>query len=500
MLPGETSATSSKKTESGSFRLTPKKRKIPAFRSTLIMGFAMLGLLGWSLGGGKLMATLNPVLRMQGKLFSPHLDAWITPPEYTGLPPIMIATPAGIRHDGGTLDVPEGSIITSHIADRKGGALDLFVNDETKSFAPNRHDGYGVTDTVRSGDRIAVRKGGQDLGNWRIRIVTDRPPSIAFTAPPEATTRQAVRFAYEASDDYGIASIMARITLRDTTPRAGHEPVDIPLAAPHARDIKRISFEDLTASRWAGQPVRIQLVATDAAGHRTESDAIDFTLPERIFFHPVARALIEERRKLMENPDDEIMRNETANIMAGIAHQPAIYHHDPLVLMTLRSGAVRLILDYEQSDVQPVSDLIWEAALRIEDGTSGIAEQNLRAAQRELADALDRKAGDDEVHALVDRLHQALMKYLSELTKSTASRPVPVENLNQASRQKINRLLPKELDHMLRQIRDLSSSGAGDEAREEFLKLQQRLENLRAERSSLMEQHPPVTDRLMQNF
>ncbi|MDX2028421.1 MAG: DUF4175 family protein [Alphaproteobacteria bacterium] len=504
MLTRQTSACSLKKTDpSGSLRLTSEKKKIPAFRSSLLVGVTVLALLGWSLGGGKLMATLNPIVRMQGKLFTPPLDAWITPPEYTGLPPMIIATPAGIRQDGAIIDVPEGSVVTSHLAERKSGNMDLAINGQTQPFLPDKHNGFGATETIQTGDMIALRQGGKDIHAWRIRVVPDQPPAVAFTAAPSITTRQAVRLAYEASDDYGVTSVIARISPRDSKPLAGHEPVDIPLASSNARELKRISFEDLTAHRWAGQPVRLQLVATDAKGHTTESDSIEFTLPERIFFHPVARALVEERKKLMANPGDEILRNEAANIMAGIAHQPLIYRGDPIVLMSLRSGAVRLVLDHDRATAAPVNDLIWQAAVRIEDGMSGIAENNLRTAQRELADALDRQASDDEVHALIDRLHQALMKYLSELSKPTASRPAPLNNTNQASRQQINKLVPQDLGRMLQQIRDLSSSGAADEAREEFLKLQQRLENLRAESSSLIEPHrQPATaiERLMQNF
>ena len=44
------------------------------------------------------MTAVNPAIGPSLSLFHPALDAWITPPEYTGMAPIMIATPAGSQH------------------------------------------------------------------------------------------------------------------------------------------------------------------------------------------------------------------------------------------------------------------------------------------------------------------------------------------------------------------------------------------------------------------
>jgi len=39
------------------------------------------------------------------------MNVWITPPDYTGLQP-MISTPAGLRFQHETLDIPKGSALT----------------------------------------------------------------------------------------------------------------------------------------------------------------------------------------------------------------------------------------------------------------------------------------------------------------------------------------------------------------------------------------------------
>ena len=334
---------------------------------------------------------------------------------------------------------------------------------------------------ITGGDEITISRGWQKLGSWRIHVVADHGPKIAFTDPPAASERKSVRVSYEASDDYGVASVSLRVIPRESLPGASDAPIDMALATPDSKDIKRVSFEDLTANPLAGLPVQLQLIATDAAGHIAQSEPVDFTLPERMFFHPVARALIDERKKLLQNPFDDNLRGDAANLMANVAHQPAAYHGDAVVMMALRSGAVRLVLDRGSGAVPSVNEILWQAAIRIEDGAIGEAEQNLRQAQKELADALDRNASELDVQQLIDRLHQALSQYISELATRMAKRPGPIEDLSQLSGTKTNSLTPKDLDRMLDQMRSLSASGSRDAARQELSRLQQLLEGLQTQ-------------------
>jgi uncharacterized protein (TIGR02302 family) len=448
-----------------------------ALRYALLILLTLGALSGWGVWGGRLLAAINPDLGREFHLLTPTLDAWITPPEYTGLPPIMIATPAGARHDSDVIDVPTGSVITAHLADH-GDTPTLVIGGKDVAFSADDHSDFGVTQAITAGDRIAISRGWQTLASWRIRVIPDNPPAIAFSEPPSATARATTQIAYEASDDYGVASVRATITPRESLAGAPNTPVEVELSAPQAKDVKRVAFEDLTASPWAGMSVAIRLKATDAAGHVTETAPQDFVLPERAFFHPIARVLVDERKKLLMNPDDDNARNEAANIMAGIAHEPSAYKGDPVVLMALRTGAVRLVLDRSREAIPPVSDALWQTAVRIEDGTAGVASETLRQAQKDLADALDSNASDAEVQKLIDRLHQALARYLSELSAQAAMQPVPPKELQQLLGPATNMLTPEDLDRMLEQMRGLSAAGSRDEARAELQQLQQLLENL----------------------
>ena len=214
----------------------------------------------------------------------------------------------------------------------------------------------------------------------------NNPPKVSITAKPVLTENKTLRLAYNASDDFGVTEVALRITPRDPLPGANNDPVEIPLPVPAAKQISRTDFQDLTARPWAGQAVAIQIVATNESGKRSLSDAFDFTLPERRFFHPIARVLIEERKKLMLHPEDETLHEEAANIMASIAQQTASYRGDPVIFMALRSGAVRLVLGHNKAAAISVNDLLWQTATRIENGSQTTAQRTMREQQQNLTD------------------------------------------------------------------------------------------------------------------
>jgi uncharacterized protein with von Willebrand factor type A (vWA) domain len=142
--------------------------------------------------------------------------------------------------------------------------------------------------------------------------------------------------------------------------------------------------------------------------------------------------LIEERKKLLLHPTDEGLREEAANIMATIAHETADYHGDHVVLMALRSGAVRLILDQDPNSAESVDNLLWQAATRIEDGNAGTAQHMLKDAREDLARAIERNAGEEEIEKLSARLEEALRAYVSKFNSQKAVRGY-VENEKKSS-------------------------------------------------------------------
>ena len=315
----------------------------------------------------------------------PPLDLWVTEPGRTNASPKIIASANGTHLNHSTITLPQGSIVSAHLAGQAPDAPALIVNGKRKIFTADPHGGFSATEVLTQGTRLAVRRGWVTLASWNIRVMPDNPPHVSITAPPVLTDDKKLRLTYEASDDFGITEIALRVTPRDPSPGANHAVVDIHLLSPTSQRISRTDIQDIAAHPWAGNQVTLQIVATNEAGKKGLSDAVELTLPERSFLHPLALVLIEERAKLMQNPEDRILREETATIMANIAHNPATYHGDPLILMALRSGAVRLFLGHDLSTTISVNDLLWQAASRIEDGVTGTAQHAIQDARQDMA-------------------------------------------------------------------------------------------------------------------
>ncbi len=215
-----------------------------------------------------------------------------------------------------------------------------------------------------SDDRVAAALSGFGCGPF----VSESVPRVAMTQTPVLRENKSLLLSYDASDCSGVKEVALRVTPSSSMPGASNNPVEIPLPTRAARNISRSDSPNLFSQPLWGRHVKVQIVATNMDGKQSVTEPVEMTFPERKFFHPIARVLIQEREKLMQNPDNNVLREEAANIMATIAHQPTNYRGDPVVLLALRGGAVRLILQHSREAAISVNDLLWHAATRIEDG------------------------------------------------------------------------------------------------------------------------------------
>src|SRR5262249_26975774 len=124
--------------------------------------------------------------------------------------------------------------------------------------------------TLTDGNTITLRRGWRTLGSWKIRMVADAAPQVAFTEQPSVSERKDVRIAYDAKDDFGVTSVTLRVTPRETLFGISGDPLEFSLASTDEKELKRVDFKDLTAEPWAGLMVDLQLITTDAVGHKSE--------------------------------------------------------------------------------------------------------------------------------------------------------------------------------------------------------------------------------------
>jgi uncharacterized protein (TIGR02302 family) len=301
-----------------------------------------------------------------------------------------------------------------------------------------------------------------------------------------------LRLVYRADDDHGVASAEARFALADgeeanlapPPSEAGAkaeadpllQPPTMPIQLPHA-NAKRVdgrATQDLTAHPWAGLKVRMTLIARDQAGQEGKSAPYEFILPERKFTKPLAKAVVEQRKKLVRDPAsvDSVSRALEA---LTLGEEKVI--DDSFVYLSLRDAYWRLHNDESRQSIASVVAQLWEVALRIEDGDLPEAERNVKAAQDALAQALKENAAPEEIKRLVDELRDALSRYLQAL----ASQQQNKGNMPEQAQQQQNGdqlVSQQDLDKLLKNIENLAQSGSKDLAERMLSELKDILDRL----------------------
>ncbi len=448
-----------------------------ALRGLVLLGlFVALVVAGGDLSY-RLRAALVPQLALGGPSAPVSIDLYVTPPDYTGRPPLYLAAAGGVTGEAGAeaatpLRIPTGSRVTARI----GGTDDAELVLGTTAH-PVEPDGT-VEAVITAGDRIALAVGGDILASWPVEILPDAPPTIRFAADPSVTERQALRLDWLALDDWGVASLSAAVSLLPGAPAAlDATPLVLPMPAPRpaATEARGTAYEDLTAHPWAGQRVSVVLTALDAIGQIGRSAPVELVLPERGFRHPVARAIIEARRALdwrMASPA------AIAEAIDDIALRPGAYGEDRTVFLALRIASRRLTGAPEavEADRASVRDLLWETALRVEDGGLSLAEQSVRESARALQDALERRADPETVAALTEALREAMARYLQELARAAVEGRLPMAVPSEGMAGQA--LDPAALDRMLEEIGRAASEGRQDAAQSLLSQLQAMMEGL----------------------
>lgn len=409
------------------------------------------------------------------------LDLWITPPSYTGLPPQLPRGEAG--QTDAVLTVPTGSALLAQVTGGRGlprlvidGKETPFTAVENSSTTSSGTAAWRLGAKVETGSKLVVQQGRTVLGSWTLKVVPDLVPDVEFANKPAQSRRAALRLDYAATDDYGLASVSASIRRADEKAEAvPAEPIDIPLTLPTQRpkEAAGTSYHDLTAHPWAGLPVTVQLHATDALGQNGLSTPVTTVLPERTFQHPVARAIVAQRKALVADPSTRVVISRALSAIAGV---PGQFFDDTVVYLGLVMSAARLTRDATPAGTDAVQALLWDTALRVEEGRLSLAEREMRALQQKLQDALANNAPDEEIERLIKELQEAINRYLQEMIENAQRNPGKMQPIDRNAM----RLDSRDLQKMLDQARQLARTGARDAARDMLAKLQEMLENLRA--------------------
>jgi uncharacterized protein (TIGR02302 family) len=392
-----------------------------------------------------------------------RVDAWVTPPVYTGKPPIILssANKESAVPASGPLSVPAGSTV---IVRSSGGTLDVVAGGGVTEAVATEQAPKGTNErhfTIAGDGTVHVRApSGQP--QWKFTATPDRPPTITLAKEPERQPRGSLQLSYKIEDDYGVTEARAQFSARAAegdknaaVPRPLFEPPQFGLVLPNARTRNGVgqTVKELGEDPYAGADVTLTLTAKDEAGNTGRSEPFNMRLPERLFTKPLARALIEQRRILAldANQDGQVYAALDALMIAPELFTPQAGHYLGLYSVTRELEAART-----DDARRGVVASLWALAVTIEDGDISDVEKALRAAEEALRQALERGASDEEIKKLTENLRAALDKYLRQLAEQLKNNP---QQLSRPLDRNTKMLTQRDLDSMLRQIEQEARKG-----------------------------------------
>ncbi|NEI70459.1 TIGR02302 family protein [Rhizobium lusitanum] len=434
-----------------------------------------------------------------------RVDAWVTPPYYTGEAPVYLTGNA--PNPGNGLNVPQFSELTVRVS---GAATDekvLFkaTGADTAAEVPEQtvdtdKQGQGganpaaipVAAPVANGSAntpaadgmiarthvLKLDKGGELTVNgrsWSVNVVVDKPPEITFDGIPHAATSGALELGFRVKDDYGVEEAHAEIVPVESDPAAtplyGLPEYKLEIPRRDRRNGKGLASHDLTQDPLAGKRVRITLVAKDGAGQTGRSAPYEMVLPSRNFTQPLAAAVAEERQVFAL---DTRKMPEAIELNKSLTIRPEEAIPDLGNFLAIKSALTRMKLASSEASLKDTADYLWQIALGMEDAQLTDAEKALRDAQQKLSDALQRNASDDEIKKLTDELRKAMNAYMKELAERMRNMPA------QPNQRSANILRQQDLQRMMDQIENLARSGNREAAQQMLSELQQLMNSLQA--------------------
>ncbi len=488
------------------------RRVDPAFlRFVLPLILAVLLLMAGPAALKRLGAALFPDV---GALFGADrlvTEAWIRPPDYTGVAPVFLnparQTPA----------VPQGSEMTLRVTANGAPKVRLIPQErgEAKRTIEMVRGPDGVFEArlpLETSQRVEINWWGA-RGAYVLDVTPDTPPVARFAEMPSLGARDSLTFGWVVSDDYGVDDLSLRLIHTAATGNISTDEVPVTMEALSPREANDTATLDLTRHKWAGLTVDMQLVATDARGQTGVSDVTSYRIPDKLFLQPLAQATQEIRLTALRTEDDyaepsvfaasppvdivlpdgtrgpalidEAAANRLERAPDGIrraalmldtlTYKPGDYFEDLAVYLGLRSALGILNGARSLEETASVEPLLWSVALKAEYGDVADAARALEAARRALERALREGAGEEEIKRLMQAFREAAENYIAarmaEAIRNGSDEGAVGDELS-------SMMGGNDLEEMLSALEDLTETGASDAARKLLADVSKLLEEL----------------------
>ncbi|MBX9455263.1 MAG: TIGR02302 family protein [Rhizobium sp.] len=476
-----------------------------ALRAAVILALVVAWSFSFSNHGGRVgdLFTFAKPIVPQADI---RIDAWVTPPAYTGVAPLYLSGNVD-KNAPAALKVPVNSELTVRISGRDATDSVRFLPTtgeavELKAEVPEKKDAAPQPATSESATqsrtfKLKLTEDGSVAAGTRqyaFTLIPDMAPQISFVREPGRALNGALELAFEVKDDYGVTEARAEILPAESdegaTPLFDAPVFPLDLPGSDGKSAKATVSRDLTENPLSGKRVRLTLVAKDASGLEGRSETKEIVLPARYFAERLAGSVAEQRQVFALDTQQIRRALELSEASTFRADEtiPNLSHY-----LLVQSARNRLVLARGTDALTETAKYFWDIARYIEDGNLSSAEKRLRDAQEKLSDALKNKASDEEIAKLMQELREAMKQYMAELSKRMQN-----QDMTRMSQQAQRMMRSQDFENMLNQLENLSRSGNREEAQRLLNEMQRMLNNLQTARPRQQpgQENNPVREQL----
>lgn len=362
---------------------------------------ALLLLLGAITAGSQSATRLAQAFTLPAWPFpGPIIQAWVTPPDYTGAAPVLLAP-------GQRVTVLQGSTL-SVIVDGTQAAI---------RYGGQNLPGHKLGDASRRADTVITASGVLRIGPWW-HLLADFPVIAVPPEAPKISWREIgvrdgqLELGWHVQDAYGLAALQARLS-PPKMPGAMAQSLALPAQTGDGQAVLEAG-----ASPYAGARVVLVLAATNTAGVAASSAPLELDLPPLDLHDATARQIARARYNLALAPG---AATRIGTMLLGLARAPPSRIPAAADVPLAALGAA---LRGQEISAGAAENLLFELIQRIEAGPAYASARALaQASQALLRELAGGKADAGTLQNLLAQLQAALAAHLAAMGPDQAGTP-----------------------------------------------------------------------------
>jgi hypothetical protein len=387
----------------------------------------------------------------------PSINAWITPPAYTGEPPLVL-------QPGQTYPVLAGSRLTVVVGGEDHPPA-FIMGAKSLAMGALAQNSFRADTVLTASARLTIGPWWHPLARWNFSVSMPAGPVITLKKP--FIVNRQLNLSWNASDRYGLETISAMLSPVGYA-KALPEVIPLPIAGADPRHPGGVAKPDIGDSPFAGLPVSLLLKARNLAGVEGSSAPVTLTLPPPELHDKTAMTLAALRQQLALTP---ARKQGIGDALMGLAQHP-------LSKVTgstdVQMAALAEALKNDQIGVSEAGALLNSLKHQVELGPDYQPSRALAAAAQALEQALQQAANGgkpldaNRLQNLLAAMQSALAQHLQALGPKNSA-PADAAAINAG-----------DLNRLAQQIAQDEAAGQTAKAQAELHQLEQMLSALQS--------------------